>query len=88
MVAVYVPGGRLFLISPAVLASLQVSVTVGIPPVRFRFMLPSFAPKQEILETIGLTVNIGASGIIMDSDLTQPKLSVTVMVYVPAERLF
>ena len=44
----YVPGPRLFLSSPAVGSSSQVTVIGSTPPAIFKLIDPSFAPKHEI----------------------------------------
>jgi hypothetical protein len=44
-----------------VLPSLQVNTIGGIPPTKFRLILPSLAPKQEICLTTGLTAKMGGS---------------------------
>ena len=64
----YVPGPRLFLVVPAGLPSLQTKFTGAIPPTKFKAMLPSFAPKHEILVTIGFTSKIGGLGMFIVND--------------------
>ena len=55
------PGSKLFLSSPAVVSSSQVTNTGSIPPIILRFIDPSLAPKQEISVETGSVSNIGAS---------------------------
>ena len=65
---------------PDKLPSLHTSFKVGFPPTKFNFILPSFAPKQEIWVTIGSTLKTGASGIITVTIFTQLFASIIVAV--------